>query len=50
VLLPAAQCLAPRSEQDRAKSAAIESIRQSYKTQFHQEAVMRVDGMTCVAF
>jgi hypothetical protein len=36
--------------QDRTKSAAIENIRKSYKTQFQQEAVMRVDGTACVAF
>jgi uncharacterized protein DUF3574 len=35
---------------DPAKSAAIEEIRSAYKKTFQQEAVMRVDGTTCVAF
>jgi Protein of unknown function (DUF3574) len=29
---------------------AIEAIRQAYKAQFGQESVMRVDGISCVAF
>jgi uncharacterized protein DUF3574 len=28
----------------------IEAIRQAYKTQFGQESVMRVDGVSCVSF
>jgi hypothetical protein len=35
---------------DPSKSAAINEIRSAYKTAFQQEAVMRVDGTTCVAF
>jgi Protein of unknown function (DUF3574) len=30
--------------------ADIEAIRQAYKTQFSQESVMRVDGVSCVSF
>ncbi len=30
--------------------ADIEAIRQAYKTQFAQESVMRVDGLSCVSF
>jgi hypothetical protein len=29
---------------------AIEAIRAAYKTQFGQESVMRVDGLSCVSF
>jgi hypothetical protein len=35
---------------DASKSTAIEEIRSAYKKAFQQEAVMRVDGTTCVAF
>jgi hypothetical protein len=35
---------------DASKSTAIDQIRNAYKTEFRQEAVMRVDGTTCVAF
>jgi hypothetical protein len=34
---------------DSSKSAAIDEIRRAYKAAFRQEAVMRVDGTTCVA-
>ena len=30
--------------------ADIEAIRAAYKTQFGQESVMRVDGVSCVSF
>jgi hypothetical protein len=33
-----------------AGEADIEAIRQAYKTQFGQESVMRVDGVSCVSF
>jgi hypothetical protein len=32
---------------DPSKSAAVDEIRGAYKTAFHQEAVMRIDGTTC---
>jgi hypothetical protein len=35
---------------DASKSTAIDQIRNAYKTEFRQEAVLRVDGTTCVAF
>jgi Protein of unknown function (DUF3574) len=35
---------------DPSKSTAIEEIRSAYKSAFHQESVMRVDGSVCVAF
>src|SRR5882724_7517374 len=35
---------------DRSKSTAIDEIRSAYKEAFKQEAVMRVDSTTCVAF
>jgi hypothetical protein len=30
--------------------AAIDAIRDAYKTQFHQQSVMRADGEDCVSF
>lgn len=37
---------------DRApqRGTDIETIRSAYKTQFDQESVMRIDGMSCVSF
>jgi len=32
---------------DASKSRAIDEIRSAYKAEFHQEAVMRIDGTTC---
>jgi Protein of unknown function (DUF3574) len=34
---------------DASKSTAIDEIRRAYKAAFQQEAVMRVDGTTCVS-
>ena len=35
---------------DADSEAGIEAIRLAYKTQFAQESVMRVDGVSCVSF
>jgi hypothetical protein len=35
---------------DAKADAALEAIRDAYKTQFHQQSVMRVDGEDCVSF
>jgi hypothetical protein len=37
-------------EPSRRADADIEAIRSAYKIRFHQESVMRVDGLSCVSF
>jgi hypothetical protein len=35
---------------DAQSNARIEAIRNSYKRRFHQQSVLRADGMSCVSF
>lgn len=36
--------------QDAQSNAKIEAIRQAYKKRFHQQSVLRADGISCVSF
>jgi hypothetical protein len=36
--------------QDAESNAKIEAIRQAYKKRFHQQSVLRADGISCVSF
>ncbi|MGO9135241.1 MAG: DUF3574 domain-containing protein [Methylovirgula sp.] len=36
--------------QDAQSDAKIEAIRQAYKKRFHQQSVLRADGVSCVSF
>jgi hypothetical protein len=36
--------------EDANSDTALDAIRDAYKTQFHQQSVMRVDGEDCVSF